>query len=308
MSITMRSYQYPDDFELVGQFLVNTYSVEGRHRNWLQPRWEYMHYHPLLDESSLDKIGIWEDAGDVVGVVHHEHRMGEIYIEISPDYSYLKRDMLEYAQEYLYRDENEGRLLQIFINGTDDEFEAIAEDLGFHKDETHQEDMSQLKIVDPFPSINIPEGFRLKSLQEDNDLNKIHRVLHRGFNHPGEPPAEEIEGRKKMQSAPNFRKDLTIVVEAPDGNFVSFCGMWYEASNRIAYVEPVATDPDYRRMGLGKAAVLEGIRRCGELGAIDAYVGSGQTFYITMGFRKIFTCYLWTKHLDKSGYQIAYQL
>jgi len=297
MSITVRSYRYPDDFELVGQFLVNTYNVEGQHRNWLQPRWEYMHYHPLLDESSLDKIGIWEDAGDVVGVVHHEHRMGEIYIEIIPDYSYLKRDMLEYAQEYLYRDENEGRLLQVFINQTDDEFEAIAWDLGFHKDETHQEDMSQLKIVDPLPSINVPEGFRLKSLQEDNDLNKIHRVLHRGFNHPGEPPAEEIEGRKKMQSAPNFRKDLTIVVEAPDGNFVSFCGMWYEASNKIAYVEPVATDPDYRRMGLGKVAVLEGIRLCGELGATDAFVGSGQTFYMTMGFRKIFTCHLWTKHL-----------
>jgi len=298
MSITVRSYKYPDDFELVGQFLVNTYNVEGRHRNWLQPRWEYMHYHPLLDESSLDKIGIWEDADDIVGVVHHEHRMGEIYIEISPDYSYLKKDMLEYAQEYLYRDENEGRLLQVFINQTDDEFEAIAHDLGFHKEETHQEDMSQLKIVDPFPIINVPEGFRLKSLQEDNDLIKIHRVLHRGFNHPGEPPADEIKGRKKMQSAPNFRKDLTIVVEAPDGNFVSFCGMWYEASNKIAYVEPVATDPDYRRMGLGKAAVLEGIRRCGELGATDAFVGSGQTFYIAMGFRKIFTCYLWTKHLD----------
>lgn len=26
--------------------------------------------------------------------------------------------------------------------------------------------------------------------------------------------------------------------------------------NKVAYVEPVATDPDYRRMGLGKAAVL----------------------------------------------------
>lgn len=44
------------------------------------------------------------------------------------------------------------------------------------------------------------------------------------------------------------------------------------------YVEPVATDPDYRRMDLGKAAVLEGIRRCGELGAEVAYVGSVKDF------------------------------
>ena len=55
------------------------------------------------------------------------------------------------------------------------------------------------------------------------------------------------------------------------------------------YVEPVATDPDFRRMGLGKAAVLEGIRRCGEMGAEVAYVGSDQLFYQKLGFKKIFT-------------------
>jgi hypothetical protein len=48
-----------------------------------------------------------------------------------------------------------------------------------------------------------------------------------------------------MQSAPNYRKDLNVVVEAPDGNFVSYCGVWYEPENALAYVEPVATDPDY---------------------------------------------------------------
>ena len=295
MSISVRSYKYPHDFEPVGQFLVNTYSTGGRHRNWLQPRWEYMHFHPLLDESSLDKIGIWQDAGEIVGVVHHEHRMGEVYFEIGPDYAWLKKDMLQYAQVHLCRDADEGRLLQVYINGADHEFEAIAEALGFQKDEKRREDMSQFEIVDPFPSIDVPAGFRLKSLQDDNDLNKVHRALHRGFDHPGEPPKDGIEGRKKMQAAPNFRKDLTIVVEAPDGGFVSFCGMWYEATNKIAYVEPVATDPDYRRRGLGTAAVLEGIRRCGELGATVAFVGTGKPFYKSMGFREVYTDFLWNK-------------
>ena len=52
-----------------------------------------------------------------------------------------------------------------------------------------------------------------------------------------------------MQSGPHFRKDLTIVVEAPNGEFVSYCGMWYDAVNRFGYVEPVATDPDYADEG-----------------------------------------------------------
>jgi len=299
MSITIRSYKYPNDYELIGEFLIKTYQVEGQHRNWLQPRWEYMHYHPCLDESSLDKIGIWEDSGEIVGVVNPDLEMREVYFNIDPDHSYLKKDMLEYAQEHLYRDVNKGRLLEVYINETDHEFETIAEDLGFQKDKDRKEDMSQLKIAHPFPRINVPEGFLLKSLQDDNDLNKIHRVLHRGFDHPGEPPEDGIEGRKKMQSAPSFRKDLTIVLEAPDGNFVSFCGMWYEAVKRFAYVEPVATDPDYRRMGLATAAVLEGIRRCGELGATCAYVAGMRPLYKSVGFRVIYSQHLWAKIISQ---------
>lgn len=98
-----------------------------------------------------------------------------------------------------------------------------------------------------------------------------------------------------MQSGPNFRLDLTIVMVAPTGEYVSFCGMWYEPQNHFAYVEPVATDPDYRRMGLGKAAVLEGVRRCVELGATVAYVGSGQEFYRAIGFRKNHVQECWRK-------------
>ncbi len=295
MSIKVKSYKYPDDFNSVGQFLVETYLQNGKHRNWLQPRWEYMHFHPILDESSLNKIGIWKDNGKVVGVVHHEHQMGEVYFEIDQAYLFLRKEMLEYAEANLCKEEKGRKYLLVFIDETDDDFIAAAENLGFQKNEKYKEPMSQLKITDPFPPINVPEGFLLKSMQDENDLEKRARVLHRGFNHPGEPPEDGIEGTRKMQSAPNFKKDLTIVAVAPNGDFVSFCGMWYEPVNKIAYVEPVATDPNYRRKGLGKAAVLEGIRRCGELGATIAYVGTGKAFYKSMGFYEIYTQCTWKK-------------
>jgi GNAT superfamily N-acetyltransferase len=155
--------------------------------------------------------------------------------------------------------------------------------------------MTQLAIPKPFPTQDLPQGFRLKSLAEENDLVKVDRVLHRGFNHPGEPPADGVEGRKRMQSGPHFRHDLTIAVEAPDGAFACFAGLWFDSRNRIGYVEPVATDPDYRRLGLGRAAVMEGVRRCGELGATVAYVGSTLPFYVSMGFKKLYTQNCWLK-------------
>lgn len=89
----------------------------------------------------------------------------------------------------------------------------------------------------------------------------------------------------------------TWTAAAPNGEFAAFCGMFYEPMRRFAYVEPVATVPQYRRMGLGKAAVLEGIRRCKELGATVAYVGSDQLFYQSIGFRKVFNSECWVKYL-----------
>ncbi len=101
-----------------------------------------------------------------------------------------------------------------------------------------------------------------------------------------------------MQSAPNYRKDLNIGAQAPNGDFAAYCGMWYLSAHRLGYVEPVATDPDYRRMGLGRAAVLEGIRRCGELDATVAVVGSSQAFYLSFGFAVVSNLYPWTTRLQ----------
>jgi predicted N-acetyltransferase YhbS len=252
-----------------------------------------------IRESDLENIGIWEDAGDIVGVVHFEDRYGEVYFETHPEYPHIKSDMLDYAERNLSASsEDNKRYLKAFINDFDSEFESIAKSRDYMQDKRSPGYTSQFDIVNSALVVTLPEGFVLKSLADDNDLSKVNRVLHRGFNHPGEAPEEIIALRGKIQIAPNFRKDLTIVVEAPDGNFVSYCGIWYEYVNKIAYVEPVATDPDYRRRGLGKAAVLEAIRRTGELGATVAYVGSGLPFYEAIGFRKIFANYPWIKFFD----------
>jgi predicted N-acetyltransferase YhbS len=297
MKATVRQYNFSADFEKVGRFLVRTYRESSGHVNWLQPRWEYMHYHPLIHDIDLSAIGIWEDQGDIVGVVHPEHEQGTAYFEIDPDYTNLKREMVEYAEEYLSTSTDGKRRLRVFINDEDVKFQAVVSEKKYVKSK-EGDLMSCFIIPSPFPEISLQPSFRLVSLADDNDLRKVDRVLWRGFNHPGEPPEDGIEGREFMQSAPNYRKDLNIMVEAPTGEFVSYCGMWYEPVHKIAYVEPVATDPDYRQMGLGRAAVLEGIRRCGILGARIACVGSAMPFYLSMGFQQVYAISTWLREWD----------
>jgi len=299
MAVIARAYRYPEDYDAVGRFLVRTYDTAAVHRNWLQPRWEYMHYHPALQESDLDLAicGVWESGNEVVGVAHFEHRRGVNYLQIDPEHTGLVEDMLAYAEAHLWGRFKDGTNVYVYLDDRDEEVQSIAAGRGYEPKRELAERTSTFILPDRFPKIHAPEPFRIRGLDEGFDLAKVDRVMHRGFNHRGEPPEGELEDRRKKLSAPNFRKDLTIVAVALDGEYVSFCGAWMDRANRICYVEPVATDPDFRRMGLGTAVVLEAIRRCGLEDATIAYVGSDQVFYLSMGFEVTGSQTPWKKHL-----------
>ena len=301
MSIRMRNYTHPDDYWAIDRFLIEHYQPGNADGNWIEPAWEYMHFHSLLDSASLGKIAIWEESGKIVAVAHYEWRLGEAFFQFHPAWRHLRQELLEYAEANLFGvSQKDGRkYLCAYVNDNAPEFTALVMSRGYEKYPEEARPVYRFEIPNPFPPVGLPEGFRLTSLAEACDWAKVNRVLYRGFDNEGEPPdgEAELEERRKMFDTPNGRRDLKIVAAAPDGSFVAFCGMFYEPTHRYAYVEPVATDPNYRRLGLGKAAVLEGIRRCGALGATVAYVGSDQAFYQAIGFKKVYVSECWVKYL-----------
>ena len=311
MNVTLHHYECSDDFSRIGQFLIDTYQPGIYHDNWLQPRWEYMHFHPDLKVSSLNTIGIWESDDRIVGVAHYELDPGEVFFQVHPGFGYLKMEMLDYAEKYLSVENNDTsgifshilkdtaspsrKKMAVWVNDFDTEFESIVMSRGYQLVEGIKDCWSLFEIPDPFPAVKLPAGFKIQSLTDEDDLSKLARLIYRGFNHPGEPPADAVQGTAMMQSAPNYRKDLNIVAASRNGTYAAYGGIWQDYRNKIAYIEPVCTDPDFRRMGLGTAVVLEGIRRCGVEGIKLAMVGSAQPFYLSMGFKKLLDIKLWTK-------------
>lgn len=279
------------DFYQVRDFLVriNRKNPVQYHFEW--GRWEWAFSLPYLDTSGLGKIGLWENDGTIVALVTYEEGLGYAYFCTDKQFDFLKEDMVAYARDNL-RD-REGKL-RILINNTDRAFQKIAAGFGF-KPTQEMEGCSVFDIDPGRTAYSLPPGYSIVSLAENCDLLKYNSVLWKGFNHGDDPPttAEQIESRRISLSGPHVNLELNVAAVSPDGEYVSYCGMWYDESTEYALVEPVATDPKYRRLGLGRAVVLEGIKRCGRLGVKQAYVGSSQQFYYQIGFHPLPASTFW---------------
>jgi hypothetical protein len=124
-------------------------------------------------------------------VAHFEHRPGRIFFYIHPDFRHLKPEILEYAERYLsVGDSDRKRKIEIWVNDFDIGFQSVVRERGYRLVEGVKDFWSIFEIRSLFPVIKLPDWFRLQSLVDANDLNKLHRVLHRGFDYPGEPPVD----------------------------------------------------------------------------------------------------------------------
>ena len=104
-------------------------------------------------------------------------------------------------------------------------------------------------------------------------------------------------GYREMTKTPDYRPDLDIYVLSPMDEVASFATMWFDQHNRIGILEPVGTIPEYRKLGLGRACILQLIRQVQEEGGVKVYVGSTQDFYLRIGFRPRDMYAVWVKEV-----------
>ncbi|MDR2546373.1 MAG: GNAT family N-acetyltransferase [Lachnospiraceae bacterium] len=293
MNIIFKNYNpeplFNADYIKIRNFLIRINSEKLYTPNFLWGAWEWEVTHGGLDRNNLDKFGYWENDGEIVAIAIYEMPLGDGLLIVDEEHRYLIPDVITYAKKYLH---DNGKLRILIANG-DYEFSKVAIEHDFRPTQNRWNSASL--DINKLQSYSLPEGFSFMSMADDWNWQQYNRVMWRGFNNEGKAEHDEktISGRKEMLSSPMINPELVIVVVAPDGNYVSHCGMWYRPGDFYCYVEPVVTDPEYRKMGLGKAVVLEGIRRCGNLGAMQAVVGSDQQFYYNIGFYPIYTGTWW---------------
>jgi ribosomal protein S18 acetylase RimI-like enzyme len=94
--------------------------------------------------------------------------------------------------------------------------------------------------------------------------------------------------------SPAYDGEHDIVAVAQDGQVGAFCIIWLDALNRVGLFEPVGTHPDFQRKGLGRAVMLEGLRRMKTNGMTQAIVSTSENnpaaiqFYESMDFQVLY--------------------
>ena len=221
---------------------IRTFLIELNSPNYLFGRWDWMYTHLWLDKSGLSKIGIWEDDKGIVSLATYDCELGKGYFCVKENYRHLLREMLIYSQNSISKN-NEYMAL---ISDLDCEFQNIASELGYIPTQEKETD-SVYPIETENITYTIPDGFKVFSMNDNYDIYKYGEVLWKGFNHEldGEgkylPDEEKLTALNNEMKRPNVNLELKIVVSAPNGEFVSYCGMWQDDNSEIALVEPVAS-------------------------------------------------------------------
>lgn len=321
---TQRPYR-PGDFLGVRDFLVETFPFFDQTPNWRIEHWEWCRYHvvPMLGsygkdehrpEDALGAIAAWEGLttvwetgpGSIAGLVISETPWpGGAFLMRRPGYDGLLPAMLDRAEAAL-RDPQKGALM-LRVYEHDESLRTLVASRGYARDDGSVDHDTVFELgpqPEPGPPAAagrgprtpaLPAGHTVRSMGDDHDSEARRELIGRMFGHadPREWPSRfaQVELRK----APDYHPELDLAVVDPAGRYAAYCLVWADLANRIAILEPVGTHPDYRRRGLGRAVVLEGIRRAAALGITQVWVGSSQQFYTAIGFRDVYAHHWWVR-------------
>jgi len=142
-----------------------------------------------------------------------------------------------------------------------------------------------------------PDGFILRGLRAgDDDLVARAKAHIAAWESKTMTPAVY----RTMQRLWPYRHDLDVVAEVvTDGSrspeFAASCLSWLDEVNGVGELEPVGTDPRFRRRGLAAAVCAEAVRRLGAAGATRAIVSASadpanpgpSLLYRSIGFEEI---------------------
>jgi mycothiol synthase len=163
----------------------------------------------------------------------------------------------------------------------------------------------------PLPSLKLPDGFTLRSLRGKQDIRAWVELFNESFiDHWNHQDVTAMSVRHWLKN-PHYKPELNLVAVAPDNTFSAFCVGYINqeenARNRRneGWIKLLGTRRGFRKLGLGRATLLAGMRQLKAIGVervnlgVDAQSMTNATrLYESLGFQSINTWLSYVKAIQ----------
>jgi ribosomal protein S18 acetylase RimI-like enzyme len=280
-----RPYAGEQDLLRLRVFLMNTRTL-GSHMHVGDLVWRL--YLVSINFKLEDNIRLYERDGQLQGFALFDPRDTSVLWELALPEMACEDEVLGWAIErYVQRGRPRGRLLTGALR---DDAHAIAllERYGFQRAESFYV-LNQLSLTGRTEPSNETRGYTVRCMAGEQE-HAEHASAHREVFHPSSVTAESYV---RLMRLPGYERELDLLAVTPQGQIGAFCLAWVDLVNGVGEFEPVGTRPAYRRRGMARAVLLEGLRRLQARGCETAIVwtdgdnAGGQALYESVGFRPV---------------------
>ncbi len=265
---TSRPYAGQHDLEALSTFLSQArreiHHVHHLHVGDLV--WQLFHMQAAFALPEI--VHLWEDAdGTLIGFVLLYPAFGFFDLEVQAQHRgrALEEAMLTWADTRLRaQQEVDGALYTLVHEHDTSRIELLAQHVYTKGDPWLY---LQRSLTEPVPTPRLPPAFHVRHVHDVSEAGARAVVLAAAFGAPA-----QTERYQQLMQAPGYNIQLDLVAVAPDGRFGAFALCWIDPVNKVGQFEPVGTAPEFRRMGLGRAVLLEGMRQLQVRGAESVMV------------------------------------
>jgi ribosomal protein S18 acetylase RimI-like enzyme len=299
-SLTSRFYETEHDLQQMQSLLM-----EARSRT---DDWHYWHVGELMfgffmvacHLNPQEHIRLWhDDEGKLAGYAV----LGEdpsFDCQVLPEYEWsgIETEAMAWAETRLTElgKRDARRWSGNFVSGArQDTAKRITflEQHGFRRGDAERAEVNMLRSLDePIPESALPTGCQVRAVADAGEIPN-RAAAQREVWHPWTVGNVSDDDYAYFMRLPGYHRDLDVVAVTPDGVIAAYVNGWIDPVNRIGDFGPVGARPAYRRQGLTRAVLLEGLRRMQARGMDRVCISTGVSntpalrLYESIGFKVV---------------------
>ena len=279
-SLTSRLYETEHDLQQMQGLLI-----EARSRT---DDWHYAHVGELLfgffmvacHLNPKEHIRLWHDDDKLVGYAI----LGEdpsLDFQVLPEYEWcgIETEAMLWSKTRIaeLRKHNPQQWGGSLVSGARQDNGRRRVFLGQHGFRYSGEfaEVNMLRSLnEPIPDSVLPTGCQVRAVAEAGEIPN-RAAAHRGVWQPWTDGNISDEDYARFMQLPGYNRDLDVVTVTPNGVIAATVNGWIDPVNRIGNFGQVGALPAYRRRGLTRAALLEGLRRMRARGMDRVCISTG---------------------------------